>query len=604
MKGKHSSYGKLKPIPKEAVQFQAGFWQERQLRNRQAIPKLYEALKEHGVLANFKRVNDPAIQRRGPWFTDSDLYKWLEAACYALPDPAIEPLVAEVISLILSAQGEDGYLNTYFVHEHREKRLSDLENAHELYCAGHLIEAAIAHRRATGKEELFQAAVRFADYLACQFGPGKIEKAGGHPEIELALLALYRETGEKKYLELAGFFLERIDFRSQQEIQGHAVRAVYYATGLADYYLETGDPDYLESLQRQWQSMVCEKIYLTGGLGGRVRSESFGRPFELPHEGAYAETCAAIANIFWNRRMLSISPEGPFADLLERTLYNGFLAGVSLGGDRYFYVNPLTYNGKPDWDPWNPNERRGLYERKLWHDCTCCPPNVQRLLASLGGYFYSTSSEGLWVHLYDNTELEWEIAGVPVRLKQRGNYPWAGELTFQLSLPQTQEFSLFLRLPGWARGYTLKVDGVEYQAKERAGYLEIRKKWRDNLVELSLKMPIEPMAANSRLAETRNSVALMRGPLVYCLEQADNPDLSILDAKLDLSRALTAELAADLGGVVKIQGFGKVPTGPYGPLYRPWGSEAALEETKLIFIPYYAWNNRGSGAMTVWLERK
>lgn len=595
----HTPYAQLRPIPKEAVKFQPGFWQERQLRNRLAVSKLYEALKEHGVMDNFKRVNDPAIQRRGPWFTDSDLYKWLEAACHVLPDPVIEPLAAEVVSLLLSAQGADGYLNTYFIHEHREKRFSDLENAHELYCAGHFIEAAIAHRRATGKEQLFRAAVRFADYLVARFGPGKIEKADGHPEIELALVELYRETGEKKYLELARFFLERINFRSQQEIQGHAVRAAYYAAGLADYYLETGDSDYLESIKRQWQNMVCEKIYITGGIGGRVHGESFGRPFELPHEGAYAETCAAIASIFWNRRMLHILAEGRFADLLERTLYNGFLAGVSLSGDRYFYVNPLAYNGQPR----ELREAQRIYERKPWHDCTCCPPNAQRLLASLGDYFYSSSREGLWVHLYDNTAIQWQIDGVPIRLVQRGNYPWEGDLSFQLSLPKSHEFSLFLRLPLWARGYSLKVDGVEYEAKNRAGYLEIRRKWRDNSVELSLELPTVLMEANSRLAETRGSVALMRGPLVYCLEQADNPNLSVLEARLDSARRLTANKTADLGGVVKIQGFGKVPTRPYGPLYRPWGSQRRLEDVELFFIPYYAWNNRDPGAMTVWLER-
>ena len=394
------SYAKLSPIPKEAVQFNLGFWQDRLAKNRAAMPKLLAALREHGVLDNFKYVKDPRMGRRGPRFTDSDLYKWLEGACYALPDPVLEPLVEEVCSLIAGAQGEDGYLNTYFIHERAHQRFSDLEHGHELYCAGHLIEAAIAHKHATGKEELFQVAVRFADYLVSQFGPGKIEKADGHPEVELALVKLYRETGEEKYLNLARFFLERLDFRNQQEIVGHAVRAAYYASGLADLYLETGDADFLAAAKRFWQNMVEEKIYLTGGLGGRVRSESVGRPFELPLEGAYAETCAAIGNIFWNSRMLAITCQGKYADLLERVLYNGFLAGVSLSGDKYFYENPLAYNGKPYYDPWHEFENRCLYQRKLWHDCTCCPPNVQRFLASLGNYFYSTSPEGLWVHLY------------------------------------------------------------------------------------------------------------------------------------------------------------------------------------------------------------
>ncbi|HQD40750.1 MAG TPA: glycoside hydrolase family 127 protein [Bacillota bacterium] len=527
------SYAKLSPIPKEAVQFNLGFWQDRLAKNRAAMPKLLAALREHGVLDNFKYVKDPRMGRRGLRFTDSDLYKWLEGACYALPDPVLEPLVEEVCSLIAGAQGEDGYLNTYFIHERAHQRFSDLEHGHELYCAGHLIEAAIAHKHATGKEELFQVAVRFADYLVSQFGPGKIEKADGHPEVELALVKLYRETGEEKYLNLARFFLERLDFRNQQEIVGHAVRAAYYASGLADLYLETGDADFLAAAKRFWQNMVEEKIYLTGGLGGRVRSESVGRPFELPLEGAYAETCAAIGNIFWNSRMLAITCQGKYADLLERVLYNGFLAGVSLSGDKYFYENPLAYNGKPYYDPWHEFENRCLYQRKLWHDCTCCPPNVQRFLASLGNYFYSTSPEGLWVHLYDNSELNWQIDGVPVQLVQTGSYPWDGKLSIQLKLPKLHEFSLFLRLPGWAENYTLLVDGEKYEAELRDGYLEIRNNWQDNKVELNLDVPVVLMEANPRAAETRSSTALMRGPVVYCIEQADNPNIPILEAKLD-----------------------------------------------------------------------
>ncbi len=598
------SYAKLSPIPKEAVQFNLGFWQDRLAKNRAAMPKLLAALREHGVLDNFKYVKDPRMGRRGPRFTDSDLYKWLEGACYALPDPVLEPLVEEVCSLIAGAQGEDGYLNTYFIHERAHQRFSDLEHGHELYCAGHLIEAAIAHKHATGKEELFQVAFRFADYLVSQFGPGKIEKADGHPEVELALVKLYRETGEEKYLNLARFFLERLDFRNQQEIVGHAVRAAYYASGLADLYLETGDADFLAAAKRFWQNMVEEKIYLTGGLGGRVRSESVGRPFELPLEGAYAETCAAIGNIFWNSRMLAITCQGKYADLLERVLYNGFLAGVSLSGDKYFYENPLAYNGKPYYDPWHEFENRCLYQRKLWHDCTCCPPNVQRFLASLGNYFYSTSPEGLWVHLYDNSELNWQIDGVPVQLVQTGSYPWDGKLSIQLKLPKLHEFSLFLRLPGWAENYTLLVDGEKYEAELRDGYLEIRNNWQDNKVELNLDVPVVLMEANPRAAETRSSTALMRGPVVYCIEQADNPNIPILEAKLDSAGEFVLESTDELGGMVKIKGAGKIPQEPFGPLYRPFGSKKQeLVPVELTFIPYYAWNNRGPGAMTVWLQR-
>jgi len=346
-----STHCRLHPVPIRAVRIEGGFWKPRIEANRcKGMPRLLELLEEHGVVDNFRRISGRRkVRRRGPLFTDSDLYKWMEGAALALQsreDPRLRDTLDHIIDDVLSAQGEDGYLNTYFVDERAGERFQRLETDHEFYCCGHLIQAAVAHYRATGQTKLLDGARRFADYLATVFGPNKRQGKSGHPELEMAMVELYRATGDRRYLDFAGFLLDQLGFTSLSGMEGHAVRAAYACCGAADYYAETGDRAYGEALERLWEDMVEGKIYITGGIGARYAGEAFGEPYELPNFRAYAETCAAIANIMWNWRMLLIAGEARFADLMENTLYNGFLSGVSLDGTRYFYVpSPVRKGG-------------------------------------------------------------------------------------------------------------------------------------------------------------------------------------------------------------------------------------------------------------------
>lgn len=606
-----SPYVRLKAVPICAVRLREGFWRPRLEANvHTSLPTMYRLLEEHGVIDNFRRVYGAKnVPRRGLVFTDSDIYKWMEAASFVLQSqeaPEIQRLLDEAIEAILPAQREDGYLNTYYVDDRYHQRYTRLETDHELYCAGHLFQAAVAHHRATGSTKLLDCALRFADHL-CQVIPTLPGAFDHHPEVEMALVELYRETGRARYLELARLLLDNQRLSEFQKIEGHAVRALYFCCGGADCYAEMGDPAYLASLERQWQNFTQAKVYITGGAGGRYVGESLGKDYELPNARAYAETCAAIASIMWNWRMLALNGEARFADLLERTLYNGFLAGVSLDGARYFYVNPLSYDGQGEEDPWYPWARRGLYERQPWYDCTCCPPNVQRLLASLPGYFYSTSEDGVWVHLYDNNDLDWRLTdGTGLRLSQTTRYPWDGDVELTITPARPIEFTLYLRVPAWAGRTTVAINGQPANITPTPGqYLALRRVWQPaDHVRLSLEMAPTVMVSHPRAAENRCSVAIQRGPIVYCLEAHDNPGFSVLDALLDPQGEITAHYRPDLlGGVTVLTAAGAVPVEPGGPLYRPWSAtRPAVRPVTLTAIPYYAWNNRGPCAMTVWMR--
>jgi hypothetical protein len=561
------------------------------------------------------------VERRGLLFTDSDLYKWMEAAAWVLasePDTAFQDALESVIDEVLPAQGTDGYLNTWFVDERAGQRFTRLVSDHELYCAGHLFQAAVAHHRATGETRLLHAARRFADYLCDRFGPDGIQEADGHPEVELGLVELYRETGERRYLDLAGFFLRLQGLADLQTFEGHAVRAGYFCCGGADYVAETGDAAFREALERQWQSLVTTKLYVTGGMGGRYTGESLGAPYELPNERAYAETCAALANVFWNWRMLLLSGEARFADLMERALYNGFLSGVSLGGDEYFYVNPLACHGQAEGDPWYAWARRGPAQRKAWHTCTCCPPNVDRMLASLPGYMFSTSQAGIWVHLYDNATLRWRLDdGTPYTLTMETRYPWDGRVTIELSPERPTTASLFLRVPEWCATATVTSDQRPTTNDQRAtpgSYLEIRREWRPgDRVALELEMPATLVACDPRVTENRGSVALQRGPLVYCLEAPDNPGIDVYEARVRAGEdgapvEPVVEHRADLlGGVTTLSLAAATPVEAARPrpLYASLGAVAPepLRARRVTAIPYYAWANRGPARMTVWMRR-
>jgi len=605
-----SPHCRLGDVAVSAVTMGDGFWRPRMRTNaEESLPALLRLLEDHGVVDNFRRLSGrKQVERRGLLWTDSDLAKAIEAAAFVLQSngsPALRYELEAIVDDVIAAQGDDGYLNTWFADDRAGGRFTRLGSDHELYCAGHLIQAAIAHYRATGKPAFLDAVCRYADYLADTFGPGKHEGFDGHPEVEMALVELYRTTGKAAYLELARFMLEQQQFTAKQTLEGHAVRAGYLCAGAADAYAETGDPAALAALERLWSDLLAGKLYVTGGVGARHGGEALGLPYELPNLRAYAETCAAIALIYWGWRMLAISANAEFADVLERALYNGFLSGVSLSGTEYFYVNPL--------------ECLDGYQRQAWFECTCCPTNVVRMIASVPGYLFSSSPDGLWVHLYDTCHLDARhgLTGAcgKAGLEMRTRYPWEGTVELTLRPREPAEFTLHLRIPGWCERATVQVnDGSARSVRMPGPYLPLRRRWAPgDTVKLDLDMPVVALEADPRARENRGCVALQRGPVVYCFESVDHPGSELLDLKLRLGPrregyGLVAEEAPGLlGGVTVLRGKGLAPPQgqPRGPLYRPRGTKVVTgdREIAVTAIPYYAWANRGPSQMLVWAPR-
>lgn len=613
-----SPHARVHNLPVRAVQLGDGFWAGRRKANvERSIPSLLELLEQHGVVDNFRRLSGgKQAPRRGPLYTDSDLYKWMEAVAFVLqsePRPALEETFDRLAGEILAVQEPSGYLNTYYVEERRNLRFQEMHRGHELYCLGHLLQAAIAYYRATGKRALLEGGIRFVNYLVEKFGPDKQPLLAGHPEVEMALVELYRVTGDRRQLELAGYLLrgdgERLKLTSQQlvylfsgkpfvsrtQLEGHAVRAMYACAGAADYFMETGDAEYGKTLETLWQDMVKGKMYITGGLGSRAQGEAFGDAYELPNRLAYTESCAAIGNVMWNWRMLSAKGQARFADVLERALYNGVNSGMSLSGDLYCYRNPLELSG-------DPTERI----RNPWYSTTCCPPNLERILASLPGYCYGASPEGLWVHLYHNSTLEWRLAdGLPVRLIQKTGYPWDGRIELRIELGAPRQFTLFLRIPAWAADAQVHVNGQAVPV-EAGEYAALRRTWRPgDLVRLDFPMRVRLTSANPLVAENYGKVAVERGPLVYCLEQADHPDASVFDLALDVGEGFREEFRPDLlGGILLLKHNGRAwkTSLAQEPLYGPWRKTTrASRGAQLTLIPYYVFANRGPAAMRVWL---
>jgi hypothetical protein len=581
-----------------SVSIERGFWKDRIEAGRRAgIPSYLEVLEKHGVLDNFRRISGRSrAERSGPVHRDSDLYKWMEAAAYSLqrrPDRQLEERLEAVIEDVVAAQGRDGYLNTYFVEERADERFSNLERDHELYCAGHLIQAAVAHHRATGRRKLLDCATRFADYLLSVFGPGRRRGFSGHPELEMAMVEMYRATGRREYLDFAGYLLEQLDFAGRREMEGHAVRACYACCGGADYFAETGEEETWGALTALWKDMSRYRVYITGGVGSRYVGESFGERYELPNLRAYAETCAAVANVMWSWRMLLLTGETAFADMMERVLYNGFLSGVSLSGDRYFYVNPLESSGRGD--GWG-------HERKEWYSTPCCLGNVQRTLASLPGYVYGRDETGIWINLYQSSTLETRSGGSCVEIGQETGYPWSGEVRISVRSEPPREFALRTRIPAWSVDTHAEVGG-ETLDPEPGTYLEIRREWgAGGTVQLRFGMPVRLVEAHPRVREDYGAVAISRGPLIYCVESVDNPGIRVRNLMIDRDAEPRYEFMPDLlGGVgtVVFRGI-EVPDG--GPLYAPLG-RMALEHgaVDVRAIPYYAWANRGRSSMLVWI---
>ncbi len=583
------------PVAIENVTLRDGFWKEKADKNRgHALKRLYEHLASHGVVDNFMRVSGRKdVERRGALFTDSDLYKWIEGAAATLAgndDSELDALCDEVIDEIAAAQDEDGYINTFYQKDRPEYRYTDLKNAHELYCAGHLFQAAVVHRRATGKDNLLDVACRFADHLCETFGDGKREGRAGHPEIEMALVELYRETEKRDYLELAGYLLDQYDFSNMDRLSGHAVRALYLACGGADYAVETGDKSFEKASVRLWEDLVFGRTYITGAVGSRHRDEAIGDMYELPNERAYAETCASIANVMWNARMLAAYGSARYADAMETALYNGVLAGVSYDGGSYFYENPLACYGP--------------YQRQEWFGCTCCPTNMVRTLAQLPGYMYGTSEEGVWVHLFDSSSVKFEAGGKDVVLKTETDYPHGSEVSFEIGMQGTAEFSVFLRIPAWSEESYIEVNSRTLKCAP-GEYYELRKKWRDgDSFTLFLDTDARFMECDPRVRENMGMVCVMRGPLVYCAESVDNPECDIRDTEI-ICDELTSEYDEGLfGGIVTVGAVGCArPEDSAKDVYRTYGSfPRKCDRTfALRLVPYHLWANRGESEMTVWM---
>jgi uncharacterized protein len=622
-----SPYAKLHNIPVHAVTITSGFWGARRKINvDSSIPSMEKLLEANGRMNNFLRlVGKSDAKQIGPVYSDSDVYKWTEAVGFVLQSgdhPELRELTEKIIKEVVAVQEPSGYLNTYYVQDKAKDRMTpDVQRwGHELYNLGHMIQGAIAFYRGTGDRTLLDASIRFVDgYLLPNFGPDASKKPlfSGHPEMELALVELYRTTDEKKYLTLAGYLLqgdERIKFperaivyhfcgvpfTTRTHLEGHAVRAMYACCGATDYYMETGDESYLKTLNVLWNDLVNSQMYVTGGVGARSAGEAFGDSYELPNFTAYGESCAAIGNMMWNWRMLAATGEARYADVIERALYNGINSGMSLDGTLYCYRNPLAF------DP-----SGGDTIRNPWYDTTCCPPNLERTFASLPGYFYSTSKDGLYVHLYDNSELDWRLEdGTGLKVAQKTNYPWDGAVEIAVTPAKPTDFTFYLRIPGWSKGSQIKVNGESVSGATSGHYLPIQRHWSPgDTISVKFNMAPQVLEANARVVDDYGRVAVQRGPLVYCLEQLDQPQgVPLYDVSLDLRAESSSQFeehfdANLLGGIVVLKHEGAVAenSASANKLYSAFTpSPSQTRKVELQFIPYYAWANRNPTPMQVW----
>ncbi len=630
-----SPYAKLKTVPVHAVVIEEGFWSQRRRTNLDSsIPSMHDELVAHGRMNNFLRlIGKSSAPQTGPVYSDSDIYKWIEAVGFSLQSgdqPGLRQTAAAMIGDVVASQESDGYLDTYYVGDRKPLRMlyPTQTTGHELYNMGHLLQGAIAYYRATGNRDLLDAGIRFIDdFLLPNYGPGPNQKGivAGHPEIEMALVELYRTTGKRQYLDLAGYILHgdpRIPLRPQQivymfcgipftdrtRLEGHAVRAMYACCGATDYYLETGDASYWKTLNTLWNDLTRHQIYVTGGVGARETGEAFGDPYELPNARAYGESCAAIGNMMWNWRMLAASGEARFADVIERALYNGINSGMSLDGKTYCYRNPLAFDPSGDSaDRHTPNGKI----RNPWYDTTCCPPNLERTFASLPGYFYSTSSDGVYVHLYDNSEMNWRLHdGNGLRITQRTRYPSSGDVKLTVTPGTPSEFTVYVRIPGWSPRNTVKVNGSAIPGAHPGEYLPIHRRWSANdTIDLSFDMTVQPLRANRAVNDDRGRIALQRGPIVFCMEKLDQQHQEEAKHMCDYVARLDAPAESHfnpdlLQGVMVLEQPGTVvsPTIDRGLYFPVTESEHPTETpTTLSLIPYYAWANRAPSPMQVWI---
>lgn len=563
-----------------------------------------------GRIRNFENAAKGSGEHSGIFFDDSDVYKALEGMAYSLinnPDPALEKKADEWIDKFAAAQQPDGYINTFYTLTGMEKRWQNMDK-HEMYCAGHMIEAGVAYYQATGKRKLLDVCIGMADHLMTQFGPDKRHWVPGHEEIELALVKLYKATNNERYLSFAAWLLEERGHghgtkgdegdwdpayyqddkpvREMTDIGGHAVRCMYLYCGMADVAALKQDTGYIHAMNRLWDDVVLRNMYISGGIGSSRHNEGFTDDYDLPNYDAYCETCASVGMVLWNSRMNQFTGDAKYIDVLERSMYNGALAGISLAGDRFFYVNPLA--------------SKGDHHRQAWYGCACCPSQISRFLPSVGNYVYGTSANTVWVNLYIGSKADITVDSNTLTLTQETNYPWEGSV--KISVNHVKEtvndvkqslntnssvknpLNIKLRIPDWCKAYAISVNGMkETSVQTEKGYAILARKWKEgDEIVLRMEMPVEVVAADPRVKEDIGKRAIQRGPLVYCIEETDN--------KADFNQiALTPETRFEasftpslLNGVTSIQ--------------------ATAADRRINLIPYYAWDNRESGQMKVWID--
>jgi len=629
--GNHDENYPVRPVPFTSVKMTDNFWAPRIKKNHEVtIPIAFGYCESTGRVKNFEiagGLDTGAFQTIFP-FDDSDVTKIIEGASYSLqtfPDPELEAYVDTLIYKIGLAQEADGYLYTNRtiaekgygkLHEWAGEKRWETDNilSHELYNLGHMYEAGVAYYQATGKRSLLDISIRSANLVDHDMGWDAFVTYPGHQVIEIGLVKLYRVTGERKYLDLAKFFLDARGTRpdgeeysqshkkvvDQTEAVGHSVRATYMYSGMADVAAILKDEAYLNAITKIWEDLVYRKMYITGGIGASGGNEGFAEPYNLPNMSAYCETCASIGDIFFNHRMFSMHGEGKYFDVLEKTLYNGALSGVNLAGDRFFYPNPL--------------ESSGQHERSPWFGCACCPSNVCRFIPAIPGYIYSVTDNDLFVNLFASNDAEIRFGKHNVIISQETNYPWDGDVMITVNPEKEGKFNLQLRIPGWARNeaipgalytftgnneekYVIRVNGEDYNATVTDGYATVLRKWKKgDKIELLLPMPVRTVTADSRVKDDNDKYAVQRGPLMFCAEWPDNPDGHVLNLVVDEKPEFSAEFIPGL-----LNGTEVIKTKARQAARNPDGSLSLGEVEVITLIPYHLWNNRGKGEMRVWI---
>lgn len=617
----------IDPVPFTSVKVTDNFWGQRLQASREVtIPLAFSKCEETGRYENFVKAAHPSdtYKVEGFSFDDTDVYKTIEGASYSLqtyPDKKLQKYIDSVLVIVAGAQEPDGYLYTARTmnpkHPHNwagKERWVAVENlSHEFYNLGHMIEGAVAHYQATGKRNFLDIAIKYADCVCREIGNGPQQKkyVPGHQIAEMALVKLYMVTGDKKYLDQAKFFLDTRGYTSrkdaysqahkpvveQDEAVGHAVRAVYMYSGMADVAAITGDSSYIKAIDKIWDNIVSKKIYITGGIGARHAGEAFGNNYELPNLSAYCETCAAIGNVYMNYRLFLLHGDAKYFDVLERTLYNGLISGVSLDGGSFFYPNPLSSNGK--------------YSRKPWFGCACCPSNVSRFIPSLPGYVYAVKNDQVYVNLYLSNKAELKVDKKKILLEQETGYPWNGDIRLKIT-QGNQDFTMKLRIPGWVRGnvlpsdlysyadnqkpaYQVSVNGQTVESDVNDGYLSIARKWKKgDVVEVHFDMIPRIVKANPKVEADHGRVAVERGPIVYCAEWPDNR-FNVHSILLNQHPQFKVTDKPEL-----LYGIRQITTDAQALSYDKAG-KLVTKDVELTLIPYYAWAHRGEGDMEVWL---